>query len=120
MRKLILLIPLLALSACATASGKTDTPAMTAGKSLVATQQMIVAARTAIVEPCRQGVIPQDACEQMDALYNQAKPLYDAAVDAEIAVLRGEQATTQGNPQGAFLEAAEGLLTLAAKYGVKP
>ena len=114
--KYLLSILLLSLSACATASGKTDTPAVTAGKSLYAIQQVIVETRDKIGVPCQKGAIPHDACIQMDALYQQAKPAYDAAVNAEILALRGGSGADTRQTRDALIALEAQLLGLALKY----
>lgn len=121
--KKLLLIPLLLLSACTTVGGKTDTPQMVAGKSLLAIQQTIVATRQAIVTPCQRGTISVADCRQMDDWYNQSKPVYDAAVDAEMVSLAGVQLEGVGLPAPDYRTQLLGLETeivaLALKYGVK-
>lgn len=121
MKKFLLIPLILLLSACATTSG-TDAPAMTAGKSLLALKEVIVGTREAITVPCQQGIIPVDACRQMDDWYNQSKPVYDAAVDAEILALRGGSAAdirTAEEKQAQLAALASEIAALALKYNVQ-
>lgn len=122
MKKFLLIPLILLLSACATTSGKTDAPAMTAGKSLLALKEVIVSTREAITVPCQQGIIPAGACHQMDDWYNQSKPVYDAAVDAEILALRGGSAAdirTAEEKQAQLAALASEIAALALKYNVQ-
>ena len=117
----VLLLVCLALNACATVSGKTDTPQVTAGKSLLAIQQSIVATRDAIGVPCQQGVISQSDCQQMDDLYRQSKPMVDAAIDAEILALNGAPTDAAAYQQrlSDIVALEVKLITLAGKYAVQ-
>jgi hypothetical protein len=122
MKRLILLPLLFSLSACATFSGQTDTPQITAGKSLLAIQTTIVSTRTAIGVPCQKGLIAPADCTSMDLIYQQSKPAYDAAVDAATIALTSGTATdaaTFQTKQDALLDLQTQILGLAAKYGIK-
>jgi hypothetical protein len=110
MRKLSLLLLLSLLSGCASAP--------VAGKSLLAIKQEILAVRTAVGVPCQNGTIPQDACKQIDALYKQAGPIYDSAVDAEILALRSSDPNSKVDLTQ-LMQLDSELVTLAAKYGLK-
>lgn len=110
------------LSACATTAGKAEAPVVTAGKSLLALKEIIVGTREAITVPCQQGIIPVDACRQMDDWYNQSKSVYDAAVDAEILALRGGSETdlrTAGEKQAQLAQLASQIAALALRYHVQ-
>lgn len=108
------LIGLLLVGGCAS----TDTPQMMAGKSLLAIQQTIVSTRQAIVVPCQKGAIPGAECRKMDDLYQQSKPIYDAAADAEILLLRGGMAP-EADYRAQLLGIESAITSIAAKYGIK-
>lgn len=118
MKKLILLIlPLLLLSACATTS-----PSITTGKSLLAIQSEIVTVREAIGVPCQKGMIAQVDCQNIDSWYQQAKPAYDAAVDATvIAITTGSEndIKTYDVKKAALVSLLTNMTQIATKYGVK-
>ena len=79
------LIGMLALSACATtgtAPTVNDSPQIIAGKSLLAVKATIITAATATDALCKTGTMAADQCAQALAAYEQAKPAYDAAIDA--------------------------------------
>ncbi len=77
-------ICILAITGCAhtSATGVTDTPLQTAGKSLLAVKSSIVTAATATDSLCKAGKLNQDTCAQAKAAYEIARPAYDMAVDA--------------------------------------
>lgn len=112
MKKLILLTMFLA--GCATSQTTTQTdPVITAGKTLLATQQTIVGLRDAIGVPCQKGIIPQIDCITMDGYYKQSKPLYDAAVTA------WNTGSPDATAKKAALEQLAGqIAAIAIKYGV--
>lgn len=123
MKKLILLpILCLLLCSCTTFSGKTDTPQITAGKSLLAIQTEIVSTREAIGVPCQKGYIAPKDCSTIDDWYLQSKPMYDAAVDAAtLALITGadSDAAAFKEKQDALQSLATNIITMAAKYGVQ-
>ena len=122
MKKFLLLLPVLLLCSCTTFSGKTDTPQITAGKSLLAIQTEIVSIREAISVPCQKGIIAPADCSSMELIYQQSKPAYDAAVDAAVIALTSGTSTdaiTFQSKQEALQALSTDIITIAAKYGVK-
>lgn len=105
--KKILVLALL-ISGCAT----TQDPVIVAGKSLLATQQTILATHEAFRAPCKAGVVPASVCKDVDRIVMEAAPAYDAAVSALI---------TTGDPskKAAFEYLAVSLATLAIAYSVE-
>ena len=114
---LILGLSMLALFGCATTSGKTDSPQIVAGKSLLAIQQSIVTTRDAIGVPCQKGAIPQADCQKMNDWYLQSKPAYDAAETAAVIDLKGGVNDESAKQNLIRLETE--ILGLAAQYGIK-
>ena len=99
------------LAGCATTSptappGKNDTPQVLAGKSLLAVKATITTAAKSTDGLCRAGQLPADKCAQAKIAYGQAKPAYDAAVDAYLLMT-----STGGDPAdfGRTLARAESL-----------
>lgn len=79
---LLLLLCLPLLAGCATTKSEST-------QNLIAVKDMIVAARQAAVEPCKHGDIAKEDCARIDTMYEEAKPIYDAAADAMIAFIDG-------------------------------
>ena len=122
MKKFLLLLPILLLCSCTTFSGKTDTPQITAGKSLLAIQTEIVSIRESISVPCQKGIIAPADCSSMELIYQQSKPAYDAAVDAAVIALTSGTSTDAiafQQKQEALQALSIDIITIAAKYGVK-
>lgn len=85
---LLLLVGILFLfTACATV--KSDSPQITAGKSLLATKQVIVTAATTVDALCAAGTLRPASCSQAKAAYELSKPAYDSAVDAYLVMSTG-------------------------------
>jgi len=103
MTAMILIASLFTLAACATM--KKNGPQVTAGKSLLAVKQTIVAAASSTDALCRSKQLAADKCRQAKAAYELAKPAYDSAVDAYLLMSEG------GDPAafGAALTHAQGL-----------
>lgn len=86
MKKLLILCAL--LSGCTTTQPQTlSDSAITPGKTLLTIQQSIQNTRESISVPCQKGFIAQQDCKAIDSYYQQAKPVYDAAV---VAVTTGD------------------------------
>jgi len=85
---------IIALTGCAhtSATGVTDTPLQTAGKSLLAVKSTIVTAATATDNLCKAGKLTPDTCAQAKAAYEIARPAYDMAVDAYLLYSTGGDA----------------------------
>lgn len=117
MKRIILLtLGLAMLAGCA------QDPAIVAGKGLLATQQTIVNIRRQAGVPCQKGVIPQPTCQQIGSIYEQSKPAYDAAVDAEALYLSNATPANQAEAEARkqdFLRLATEITALATKYGIK-
>jgi hypothetical protein len=117
MKRIVLIVLAMGiLAGCAT------DPGIVAGNSLLATQGTIVSIRRQVAVPCQQGLIPQDACQQIGSIYEQSKPAYDAAVDATVLYLGNNTPTTQADAQAKqqqLITLAGEAAALAAKYGVK-
>jgi hypothetical protein len=120
MRK-FLLIPLLLLSLTAGCATTPITPQQTVTNTLLATHDTIVNIETGIRQPCATGIIPATTCASITAYLQQAKPAYNAAVDAQTVWLTSGTATTQADFT-AKKQALDSLigdaLGLAVKYGV--
>lgn len=117
----IIALALALLAACATVSGKTDTPQITVGKTLLAIQHQIVTVRDAVAVPCQRGFIAQQDCKAIDGFYQQSKPTYDAAVDlAVIALTSGQEADAQAyaKQQAALQSLLLNMTTITTKYGI--
>ena len=88
------------LSGCATTSPATpktnDSPQVLAGKSLLAVKGTITTAATTTDALCKAGTLKPDICSQARDAYLQARPAYDAAVDAYLLL------STQGGDPAAF------------------
>lgn len=125
MKKVIVaLLAALCLSGCVT-TGTTPVkadPAIIAGNSLYAAQQTIVNIRRNVVPPCKAGTIPKDVCAQISEIYEQSKPVYDLAVDAELLYMTSP---TPGNKAevdaktAKFIEFIANASVIAVKYSVK-
>jgi uncharacterized membrane protein len=118
----IIAAAMLSMIGCATTSGKTDSPQVFAGKTLLAIQSEIISTRDAIGVPCQQGYIPQAECQAMDSIYQQSKPAYDAAVDAAVIALASGKDTdiSASNVKRAALESlAANIIKIAVTYGVQ-
>lgn len=100
------------LAGCATtnpaAPTPQDSPQVLAGKSLLAVKSTIVTAATATAALCRAGTLPADTCAQANTAYEQAKPAYDAAVDAYLLM------TSQGGDTADFGAALTRVQSIAA------
>jgi len=121
LKKMTLLLLALLLSACST-PGTTPDPAIIAGNTLLAAQGTIVNIRKQVAVPCQQGVIPQDVCQQIGSIYEQSKPIYDAAVDAETLALSNPTTANQTDAQAkqqAILNLATEITAIAVKYGIQ-
>lgn len=111
------LLPVVMLVSCTN-----QKPIIVAGKSLLAIQREIVSIRKAITVPCQQKVIPPEQCQKLDSWYQASKPLYDAAVDAEILALRSgkpEDESAALAKKDALFSLSKDLAILAGRYGVK-
>lgn len=102
-----------------TITGCAGTTAQVTAKTLLATQQEIVAVHEAFRTPCKNGTVPASTCTRVDAITNEAKPAYDAAVDAAILSLQTGNAADATEKQAALNQLAVDLLTLATKYSVE-
>jgi hypothetical protein len=108
---------LLALSACATIPANQD-PLVTEGKTLLAIQQSIVAARDAIGVPCQTKIIPHDECVKLDDLYNQSKPMYDMAEAAMVvAATTGDTAKVK-EQESALVNLLSNMTAIMIKYNI--
>jgi len=87
MALLVLAAGLMLFAGCATV--QKDGPQVTAGKSLLAVKQTIVAAANTADVLCRSGQMSADKCTQAKAAYEISKPAYDSAVDAYLLMSEG-------------------------------
>lgn len=120
MKKLLILTLLLSLSACAGM-----TPQQTTTNTLLTVHDTIINIESGIKEPCASGVIPADTCKAISDYILQAKPAYNAAVDAEIVWLDSVN-TGRASDQGDYIAKRQSLdalvgdaVALALKYGIK-
>lgn len=83
----LLICASLLFAGCATTSptappSTKDSPQVIAGKSLLAVQSTIMVASSSVNTLCKNGTLTVDTCTKAKAAYGQAKPAYDAAMDA--------------------------------------
>lgn len=98
------------------------TPQQTATNTLLGVHDTIVNVETGIKEPCAKGAIPADACTTIEGYILEAKPAYNAAVDAQLVWLASNTATDQASYQEkrqALDRFVGDAVALALKYGVK-
>jgi hypothetical protein len=118
MKKLILpLLLALTLSACATSG---TTPAVTAGKSLLAMQETIVTVAKTGGALCNQAVLTKENCADLEQLYLRSQPAYDLAADSLImalAVNSPESWQRYQERQTSFRSIFDDLLRLSAQFG---
>jgi hypothetical protein len=96
---LVMFIVALLCAGCATtgtAPQATDTPQITAGKSLLAVKSGIVVAATSVDRLCTAHVLTTETCTKAKTAYEQSKIAYDAAVDAYLLM------SAQGGDPAAF------------------
>jgi hypothetical protein len=125
MKRLIIgLACVLSLTGCVTA-GTTTTkvdPTIVAGNSLYAAQQTILNVRKGAVTPCKTGLIPKPVCAQISDIYEQSKPVYDLAVDADILYMTtptpGNQAEANAKAMK-FMEFVTNASAIALKYSIQ-
>ena len=117
MKKLALFLIILTLSACAGM-----TPQQTSTNALLAVHDTIKNVEDGIKSPCDAGAIPVATCTAIEHAILEAKPLYNTAVDLQVAWLT----TGSGADQAAYQEKKQALddlvgdaVALALKYGVK-
>jgi hypothetical protein len=121
-RFIALLVAVFALSGC---SGKSiDTSA----KSLILTQETVVAAAQAADAMCSAGTLNQNQCDEAAKIYQQAKDAYSIALDAELIVIDAAIAgdgAAQADASKAysvaltrFTAVATQMVTFASKYGL--
>jgi hypothetical protein len=80
----------LTIAACATTGSQpTESPLVTAGKTLLSSKSAIVATATATDGLCRAQKLPAETCIEAKDTYEAAKPLYDAAVDSYLLLSQG-------------------------------
>lgn len=106
----------IALAGCATTAPPTtnDSPQVIAGKSLLAVKSTITAAAASVNTLCKNGTLTIDTCTKAKATYEQAKPAYDAAVDAYLlTVSLGGDSGDFGRSMARVQALAASLLTLA-------
>jgi len=118
--KKTLIVMALALMTIAGCAGMT--PQQTTTNTLLGVHDTIVAVETGIKQPCAQGTIPAADCTAIEGFIFQAKPAYNAAVDAQLVWLSSNTATDQAS----YLDRKQALdqfvgdaIALALKYGVK-
>jgi len=106
----------LLLGGCAT--GRTQDPAVTAGKSLLAAKETIIGIRTVAAKPCQDGVLSQDVCQQIGKLYKSSKPAYDAATDAMLVYLTTGDSTQYELQMMALQDLVQRLVILQTQSGI--
>lgn len=100
----------LSLNGCATM--QTESPQVTAGKSLLAVKGTIVTAATTTDRLCKLQQIPVYDCTKARAAYELAKPAYDAAVDAYLLMSTGGDPAAFGAAITRVRSIAESMLQL--------
>ena len=98
------------------------TPQQTSTSTLLGIHDTLVNVEVGIKAPCAQGLIPAATCATIEDYILQAKPAYNAAVDAQIVWLE----TGVTADQSAYLAQKQALdalvgdaVALAVKYGVQ-
>ena len=119
MKKLIIGMLLLSLTACATTGTKTD-PNITIGNSLLATKQTILNIHEAFRTPCKSGLVAATDCKNVDAMTLQAEPMYDALVDALVLNIQTGTVSADSQAKQKALETLAGdMVALTIKYSIK-
>lgn len=116
MKKLLLLLPILLLSACITGP---QSPQILAGKSLLAMQQTIITVAETGSKLCNQGILQKADCLTIASYYAQAAPAYDLAADSLSVVLIKNDAAAWARyqkEQSAFRTIFDDLLRISAQY----
>ena len=118
----LLLTLVVGLAGCSTQTVKTS------AKSLILTQQTVVAAAEAADSMCTAGTLNQEQCDEVAGLYAKAKDAYDVALVAEQAVIDAAIAgddQTEDAARAAYSAALSGftgvatqLVAVATKYGL--
>ena len=118
MKRFIPLLLVVAMLAGCGMFGHTSDPSMVAGKSLIATHDTIVNIHEGFRAPCKSGQVPAATCAKVDQLTQEAGPIFDAAVSADLLAL---QNGTPLDPvyQNQLNQLFAELTQLALKYSIK-
>lgn len=117
---LIALLLSVTLAGCATTGTTPADPSITAGNSLLATQQTIVNTHEAFRLPCSQGIVAPVDCKKVDQITSDAAPAYDAAVDALILGIQSGNTADYVIKKQVFDKLLGDMVALALKYSIKP